>query len=43
MSRCGTPWSARNVGATQLSSGARSVVVRSDRLTLLVKAEEAHP
>lgn len=39
----GTPWSARNVGATPLSSGARIVVVRSDRLTLLVKAEEALP
>ena len=39
----GTPWSARNVGTTPLSSGARVVVVRSDRLTLLVKAEEALP
>jgi membrane protein implicated in regulation of membrane protease activity len=39
----GTPWSARNVGTTPLSSGARIVVVRSDRLTLLVKAEEALP
>jgi membrane protein implicated in regulation of membrane protease activity len=39
----GTPWSARNVGVTPLSSGARCVVVRSERLTLLVKAEEALP
>jgi membrane protein implicated in regulation of membrane protease activity len=39
----GTPWSARNVGTTPLSSGARCVVVRADRLTLLVKAEEALP
>jgi hypothetical protein len=39
----GTSWSARNVGATPLSSGARCVVVRSERLTLLVKAEEALP
>jgi membrane protein implicated in regulation of membrane protease activity len=37
----GTSWSARNVGMTSLASGARCVVVRSDRLTLLVKAEEA--
>jgi inner membrane protein len=39
----GTTWSARNVGATALNNGARCVVVRSDRLTLLVKAEEALP
>jgi hypothetical protein len=39
----GTSWSARNVGTTALSSGARCIVVRSDRLTLLVKAEEALP
>jgi membrane protein implicated in regulation of membrane protease activity len=39
----GTSWSARNVGTTPLSHGARCVVVRSDRLTLLVKAEEALP
>jgi len=39
----GTPWSARNVGTTPLSSGARVVVVRPERLTLLVKAEEALP
>jgi inner membrane protein len=37
------PPGARNVGTTPLSSGARIVVVRSDRLTLLVKAEEALP
>ena len=37
----GTTWSARNVGATALSNGARCGVVRSERLTLLVKAEEA--
>jgi membrane protein implicated in regulation of membrane protease activity len=39
----GTSWSARNVGTTPLGSGARCVVVRSERLTLLVKAEEALP
>ena len=39
----GTTWSARNVGATVLSSGARCTVVRSDKLTLLVKAEEVLP
>ncbi len=39
----GTPWSARNVGTIPLSSGARVVVVRPERLTLLVKAEEALP
>ena len=39
----GTTWSARNIGTTPLSSGARCTVVRSDRLTLLVKAEEALP
>lgn len=37
----GTTWSARNVGTVPLTHGARCVVVRSDRLTLLVKAEEA--
>jgi inner membrane protein len=37
----GTSWSARNVGSTPLSTGARCTVVRADRLTLLVKAEEA--
>jgi membrane protein implicated in regulation of membrane protease activity len=39
----GTSWSARNLGTTPLSSGARCTVVRSERLTLLVKAEEALP
>jgi membrane protein implicated in regulation of membrane protease activity len=38
----GTTWSARNVGATSLGHGARCDVVRSERLTLLVKGEEAH-
>jgi inner membrane protein len=38
----GTTWSARNVGATSLVHGARCDVVRSERLTLLVKGEEAH-
>jgi membrane protein implicated in regulation of membrane protease activity len=37
----GTTWSARNVGTTYLTHGERCIVVRSDRLTLLVKAEEA--
>jgi inner membrane protein len=37
----GTSWSARNLGTTPLSSGARCTVIRSERLTLLVKAEEA--
>lgn len=39
----GTSWSARNLGATPLSNGARCTVVRTERLTLLVKAEEALP
>lgn len=39
----GTPWSARNIGTTSLSTGARCIVVREERLTLLVKAEEALP
>jgi membrane protein implicated in regulation of membrane protease activity len=39
----GTSWSARNLGVTTLSSGARCTVVRAERLTLLVKAEEALP
>ena len=39
----GTTWSARNIGTTPLASGARCIVVRSERLTLLVKAEEALP
>jgi membrane protein implicated in regulation of membrane protease activity len=37
----GTVWSARNVGTTTLAHGARCGVVRTERLTLLVKAEEA--
>jgi hypothetical protein len=37
----GTTWSARNSGATLLARGRRCVVVRADRLTLIVKAEEA--
>ena len=39
----GSSWSARNLGVTPLSSGARCTVVRTERLTLLVKAEEALP
>jgi membrane protein implicated in regulation of membrane protease activity len=39
----GTSWSARNIGTTSLSTGARCIVVREERLTLLVKAEEALP
>lgn len=38
----GTTWSALNVGSTSLRHGARCDVVRSERLTLLVKGEEAH-
>jgi membrane protein implicated in regulation of membrane protease activity len=37
----GSSWTARNLGTTPLVSGARCTVIRSDRLTLLVKAEEA--
>jgi membrane protein implicated in regulation of membrane protease activity len=37
----GTTWSARNTGSTPLARGHRCVVVRADRLTLLVKPEEA--
>jgi len=39
----GTTWSARNAGVSRLDRGNRCVVVRSERLTLLVKAEEALP
>ena len=39
----GTSWSARNLGITPLLNGARCTVVRTERLTLLVKAEEALP
>jgi membrane protein implicated in regulation of membrane protease activity len=37
----GTTWSARNTGSTLLARGHRCVVVRIERLTLLVKPEEA--
>jgi inner membrane protein len=37
----GTTWSARNTGSTPLARGHRCVVVRAERLTLLVKPEEA--
>jgi inner membrane protein len=37
----GTTWSARNTGSTPLTRGQRFVVVRAERLTLLVKPEEA--
>jgi inner membrane protein len=37
----GTTWSARNTGSTPLPRGHRCVVVRTERLTLLVKPEEA--
>jgi membrane protein implicated in regulation of membrane protease activity len=37
----GTTWSARNAGPILLPRGQRCVVVRADRLTLLVVAEEA--
>ena len=37
----GTTWSARNAGSTPLARGHRCVVVRAERLTLLVKPEEA--
>ena len=37
----GTTWSARNTGTTPLPRGHRCVVVRTERLTLLVKPEEA--
>ena len=37
----GSTWNARNTGATPLLRGHRCVVVRADRLTLLVKPEEA--
>jgi hypothetical protein len=38
----GTTWTARNTGAIPLPRGHRCVVERTERLTLLVKAEEAH-
>ena len=37
----GTSWSARNGGATPLTTGRRCVVVRVDRLMLIVEAEGA--
>ena len=37
----GTVWSARNVSAEILPKGRRSVVVKVDRLTLLIKPEGA--
>jgi membrane protein implicated in regulation of membrane protease activity len=37
----GTTWSARNTGSSPLPRGHRCVVVRAERLTLLVKPEEA--
>ena len=37
----GTTWSARNTGSSPLARGHRCIVVRADKLTLLVKAEEA--
>ena len=39
----GTTWSARNMGASHLARGNRCIVISTDRLTLVVKAEEAHP
>jgi len=35
----GTAWSARNVGATSLSTGSRCVVERVEGLTLVVRAK----
>ena len=37
----GTTWSARNTSSTPLPRGRRCVVIRAERLTLLVKPEEA--
>jgi inner membrane protein len=37
----GTTWSARNTSTTPLQRGHRCVVIRTERLTLLVKPEEA--
>jgi membrane protein implicated in regulation of membrane protease activity len=39
----GTTWSARNMGASRLARGNRCIVISTDRLTLVVKAEEAIP
>lgn len=37
----GTTWSARNIGSGVLARGRRAVVVRTEQLTLFIKAEEA--
>jgi membrane protein implicated in regulation of membrane protease activity len=37
----GTAWSARNTSTAPLPRGHRCVVIRTERLTLLVKPEEA--
>ena len=37
----GSSWSARNSGATLLTAGRRCIVVRVDRLMLIVEAEGA--
>jgi membrane protein implicated in regulation of membrane protease activity len=37
----GTTWNARNAGSMPLVRGRRCVVVRAEKLTLFVKAEEA--
>lgn len=37
----GSTWTARNAGAVPLVRGARCVVLRTERLTLFVTAEEA--
>jgi membrane protein implicated in regulation of membrane protease activity len=37
----GTAWSARNTSTAPLPRGHRCVVIRAERLTLLVKPEEA--
>jgi len=39
----GTVWTARNDSATPLAKGRRCVVVRVDRLTLLITPEGARP
>jgi len=39
----GTTWSARNIGSSPLARGKRCIVISTDSLTLVVKAEEAHP
>jgi hypothetical protein len=37
----GTTWTARNAGPATIPRGRRSVVVRREKLTLFVRAEEA--